>query len=119
MGRLGTRGAGYNICFGLFLKPRDVRLGEPETVPQVCPSPFSGIIHEKLAITTLTRMGTKVVGLFRVSWTRLDLRQDMHRRLSDVRIIHYFRGGMQVLPVLEYILTRAPDSHFSTCCYVF
>lgn len=49
-------GAGYNICFGLFLKPRDVRLGEPETVPRACPSPFSGIMHEKLAITTLTRM---------------------------------------------------------------
>lgn len=29
------------------------------------------------------------------------------------------RGGIEVLPVLQNILTRAPDSHFSTCCYVF
>ena len=33
MGRLGKRGAGYNISFDLFLKPRDVRLGSRKLFP--------------------------------------------------------------------------------------
>lgn len=89
MGRLGKRGAGYNISFDLFLKPRDVRLGEPETVSQVCPSPCLGIMYEKLAITTLTRMAQRWLSCFvaAVGITPIYAQTS----ISDVRIIHYFR----------------------------
>ena len=134
------------------LKPRDVKLGGPETVPRVCPSPFSGICMKSWqslplwewhggggALSCLVaaigptpryaQTSKRCKNYTLLSYqVRFPLQRAPGRRLGlpraelargAVDLIIAARGGMQVLPVLQYILTRAPDSHFSTCCYVF